>query len=77
MRADLRRDQLRCYVMVGFRGETVEQARERLEQVWEAGCMPFAQFYRDGGKRAVLTTEWQRLVREWSRPAAMRANHAT
>jgi hypothetical protein len=72
----LSRDKLRCYVLVGFEGETVTNAARRLAEVWEAGCMPFAQFYRDGnGKRAALTPEWQRLVREWSRPAAMRVMH--
>lgn len=72
----LRRDQLRCYVLVGFHDETVEEARQRLEQVWEVGCMPFAQFYRDGDvTRATLSAEWRALVREWSRPAAMRVMH--
>jgi hypothetical protein len=73
----LRRDKLRCYVLVGFHGETVEEARERLEQVWSAGCMPFAQFYRDSnGERMTLTKEWQSLVRGWSRPAIMRVVHS-
>jgi hypothetical protein len=72
----LSRDKLRCYVLVGFNGETVTGAARRLAEVWDAGCMPFAQFYRDGnGKRPALTPEWQRLVREWSRPAAMRVMH--
>jgi pyruvate-formate lyase-activating enzyme len=72
----LRRDQLRCYVLVGFGGETVTEAARRLAEVWDAGCMPFAQFYRDGDdKKMTLTPEWHSLVREWSRPAAMRVMH--
>lgn len=72
----LKRDQLRCYVLVGFNGETIQQAHKRLEAVWAAGCMPFCQFYRDGsGKRMPLTPEWQDMVRGWSRPAMMRVMH--
>jgi hypothetical protein len=65
-----RRRQLRCYVMVGQGGETVEQARHRLEQVWEAGCLPFAQMYHDDAGPVLTTPPWRKLVREFSRPAA-------
>jgi hypothetical protein len=72
----LRRDQMRCYVLVGFGGETVQEAAQRLEAVWDAGCMPFAQWYRDASQRkATLSEDWHRLVRAWSRPAAMRVMH--
>ena len=42
----LPREKLRCYVLCAFGGEAVEQARARLEEVWEAGAMPFCQNYQ-------------------------------
>lgn len=71
----LGRDKLRCYTLLGFNGETIEQAEDRLEQVWEIGCMPFAQLYQPPDKYIDYPIEWRRLSRTWSRPAAMRAMH--
>lgn len=67
---------VRVYVLVGHRGETVDQARARLEAVWSMGRMPFAQYYRppDVVKRAP-PKEWAKLVKVWSRPAIMKAIH--
>lgn len=73
--AFLRRRQLRCYVLCGFGGETVEQARRRLEAVWEMGALPFAQLYQPPDRWIDYNGEWRALAREWSRPAAMFANH--
>lgn len=69
------RRKLRCYVLVGKDNERLEQAEKRLEEVWGAGCLPFAQLYRDdvGVKR--FSPQWKALVRKWSRPAAMVAAH--
>jgi hypothetical protein len=71
----LRRDQLRCYVLCGYGGETVEQAEARLERVWEWGAMPFAQLYQPPDQRLVYGPEWRALARRWSRPAIMKAVH--
>jgi hypothetical protein len=68
-------NKLRCYVMIGYGGETIDQARERLEAVWEAGCMPFAQLYRAPDRKIRYSKEWRNLARTWSRPAAIRAMH--
>jgi hypothetical protein len=69
----LGRDQLRCYVLIG-RG-SLESAVNRLEAVWDAGCLPFAQLYQPGGKWVVYPGKWKALARTWSRPAAMKAIH--
>lgn len=71
----LSRDKLRCYVLIGFNGETISAATERLEQVWEAGAMPFAQLYQPSDKYIKYPKEWRHLARAWSRPAAMRSLH--
>lgn len=68
-------NKLRCYVMIGYNGETIEQATERLEAVWDAGCVPFAQLYQPDDHYIKYSSEWKALARTWSRPAAMRAMH--
>ena len=69
----LPRDKLRCYVLIGYGHETVDQARERLEEVWEAGAMPFAQLYQSPSPYMNYSPTWKTLARTWSRPAAMKA----
>jgi len=69
----LPRDKLRCYVMLGYGGESIEQARDRLLGVWEAGCLPFAQLYRDEADSIRWSWEWRNLARLWSRPAGTKA----
>lgn len=74
----LGRRKLRCYVLVGYGDDTPERAAERLERCWQAGVLPFAQFYRpaDSGQRFDYPRQWRTLVRTWSRPAAMFTTHA-
>jgi hypothetical protein len=72
----LPRRKLRCYVLIAFGDETIEQARDRLEEVWEAGCLPFAQLYQPPDRYITYSADWKALAREWSRPAAMIANHS-
>lgn len=67
------RNQLRCYVLLAFDGETISEAQERLEAVWTLGFMPFAQLYQPPDKYIKYPAEWRSLARTWSRPAAMKA----
>ncbi len=66
------RDKMRCYVMIG-RNETIGQAQERLEKVYQLGFLPFAQLYQ-GIERQEYSAEWKAMARKWSRPAAYRTN---
>lgn len=68
-------NKLRCYVMIAYGGEMIEQATERLEAVWDAGCVPFAQLYQPADHYIEYSREWRRLAWAWSRPAAIRAMH--
>ncbi len=68
-------DKLRCYVLIGRDGETISEATDRLEAVWDAGCMPFAQLYQPDTHFIEYSKEWKALNRTWSRPAAMRSMH--
>lgn len=67
-------NKLRCYVMIAYE-ETIAQATARLEAVWDAGCMPFAQLYQPADHYIKYSREWKALARTWSRPAAMRKMH--
>ena len=71
----LRRRQLRCYVLLAYNGETIPQALERLEAVWNIGCLPFAQLFQPPDRVIKYSPEWKALARTWSRPAAMFALH--
>ena len=75
--AFLGRRQLRCYVLTGYGDDTPARAAARLEACWQAGVMPFAQYYRapDAEARFDYPREWRELIRTWSRPAAMMAAH--
>lgn len=62
----------RCfaYVLIGFKGDTIEKAESRLERVYdsERGFLPFAMLF-DGNK---VNPAWEQLQRKWCRPAAYR-----
>ena len=68
-------DRRRAYVLIGFEGDTLEQAESRLERVYDAGngFLPFAMLF-DGKKD---DPEWRALQRKWCRPAAYRKNLTT
>lgn len=62
------RNQLRCYVLIGYGNDTIDQAEHRLRRAYEIGTLPFAMLYRDAeGKLPSL--DWRRFQRKWSRPA--------
>jgi hypothetical protein len=67
--AFLGRDKLRCFVMIGYNEETIQEAEERLKEVWRAGCLPFAQLFQPPDKWIEYSKEWKDLNRNWSRPA--------
>lgn len=58
----------RCYVMVGFKNESMADAEHRLQQVYEMGFLPFCQLYKGPGEQ-VYDVDWKALSRRWSRPA--------
>ena len=71
--SDYNRNKKRCYVLIGYNGETLENAEKRLLMVWKLGFMPFAQFYRDERfRKDKLSKDWADLTRIFSRPAIMR-----
>ena len=66
-----------CYVLVGYEGDTLAEAEERLEWVFQTGGTPFAMYYRPAeDRRTRIPQEWSRFVRRWSRPALIFSTHA-
>ena len=60
-----RSNTLACYVLVGYEGDTLNDAEKRCREAMEAGTMPFAMLYRDESGRAP-DKEWRRFQREWA-----------
>jgi len=65
-----KRDKIRCYVLIGYEGDTLEKAESRLKRAWEIGTKPFAMFCRDE-HNAKGNKQWRDFTRKWTRPAIM------
>jgi len=74
---DLDRRQLRCYVLCATPGDSIAKATARLELVWQAGCLPFAQLYQPADRIVEYSSHWKGLARDWSRPALTYKRHET
>lgn len=72
------RDQIRCYVLVGYKADTLEAAESRLRWAWGIGTLPFAMRYRTAASVWADTflskdRAWNLLARAWARPAIIKA----
>jgi len=56
----------RCYVLVGYPGDTMEQAEKRLSDSWAAGFFPYAMLYHD--EKGETAADWRVFQRAWLRP---------
>lgn len=54
-------DIVRCYVLIGYQGDTFEKAEKRLREAWAAGFFPFAMLYRD--EKGCMEKEWRQFQR--------------
>jgi len=74
-KAGFNRHKLRVYVLIGYPGDTIERAEERLRYcVTVLGMWPMAMLYRDKtGKR---DREWMRFQKQWARPVLIARNTA-
>ena len=57
---------LRCYVLIGYQGDTIGQAEKRLRQTLDLGYVPMAMLYRDLSGKVDKT--WSKFQRLWVRP---------
>lgn len=56
----------RCYVLIGYDGDTMEKAEKRLHDAWAAGFFPFAMLYRN--EKGEVREDWKQFQRLWARP---------
>lgn len=71
-KAGFSRDKVRCYCLIG---DDMERNEARLQAIYEAGAMPFAQLYRDFSEtKTAYSTDWNAFARMWQRPAALIAH---
>jgi hypothetical protein len=63
------RSLLRCYVLIGYPGDTFRDAERRLETVVMLDICPMAMLYRD--TTGATTPEWRKFQRSWARPAVI------
>ena len=66
------RNKLRCYVLIGYDDDTIEQAELRLERAWSIGTLPFAMLYKDE-YNTPQSKEWRKFQRLWGRPAIIKS----
>ena len=68
--AGFSREKKRCYVLIGFNGESPKQAEARLKAVYNIGFLPFAMLYRGPDAPGRNTPEFHDLVGIWRSPRA-------
>jgi len=66
---------LRCYVLIGYKDDTIERAESRLWKAAEMGSVPFAMFYRDMDRKRA-GREWDHFRWKWANTAAVCARLA-
>jgi len=69
------RHKLYCYVLVGYKDDTPENALKRLKWVVSQGATPFAMYYRSADEKKETPIEWRRFIKAWSRPGAIFSKH--
>ena len=62
---------LRAYVLIGYRGDTLEKAERRLMDTLRAGFWPMAMLFKDEAGHE--DPEWRRFQGQWVRPAELHA----
>lgn len=65
--AGFTRNSMRCFVLIGFPRDTIQQAEGRLRLCLGLGFFPMAMLWRD--KDGKMDVTWRRFQREWARPA--------
>ena len=62
----------RCYILIGYKGDTFEKAEKRMYHAWDAGFMPFAMLYRDF--KGEYDLSWKKFQRHWANPFIVATN---
>ena len=56
----------KCYVLIGYPGDSMEQAEKRLIDTWRAGFFPYAMLFRN--ENGETNEDWRQFQRLWVRP---------
>lgn len=62
----------RCYVLIGYPGDTFGKALIRIKQTLNVGFMPFAMLYRND--KGEFKREWRQFQRQWANPILTAVN---
>lgn len=66
------RNYLGCYVLMGYKNDTIEKAKRRLIGTYLLGYLPFGMLYRNKkGEFPEPHKEWRKLQHIWTRPAVI------
>jgi len=68
--AGFKRDKVMCYCLIG---KDMGEEEDRMFNLFEAGCLPFAQLHMDENDSMDYSTEWRKFQRRWSRPASIKS----
>lgn len=70
--AGFNRSKIKCYVLIDG---NIEENEQRLQAVYDAGAMPFAQLYREyDEKKTIYSKEIEKFARSWQRPPSIKAH---
>jgi len=62
------REHIHCYALIS---DDMDESEHRLQEIYRAGAMPFAQLYQPAGaERKQYSDEWRHFQTTWARPAA-------
>lgn len=56
----------KCYVLIGYAGDTMDAAEQRLRDTWAAGFVPYAMLYKN--EAGDTDAQWRKFQRLWVRP---------
>jgi hypothetical protein len=68
--AGYNREKIKCYALIG---DAIERNEKRLQAIYAAGAMPFAQLYMPPEGKT-YSKDWHKFHRQWSRPTAIKAH---
>ena len=57
-----------CYVLVGYDGDSINKAVQRLKSVLDLGFYPMAMLFKNRDRQIKQDTGWRFFVRQWARP---------
>lgn len=69
--AGFNRHELRCFCLIGYKGDTFEKAEKRIRTIIELGFYPFAMLYKKESEE--VSKSWQKFQRDWAAPVLIAA----